>query len=182
LARGIIAEIHGPRSSGRTSVCLHILAEATTHGEICAFVDLYDAFDPVSAAHAGVQLERLLWVRCQGNLEHAIRTADLLLHAGGFGIVVLDICEATPRLLNRIPLSYWYRFRRAIEHTPTVLLLCGNLPQAKSSISNRIRLKMKVLHWRGMPVFPLLGGFTSQAVINTDPSARPEPLSIELAG
>ena len=132
LPRGIIAEVNGPRSSGRTSACLHILAQATARGEVCAIIDLYDSFHPASAHAAGVQLDRILWVRCRGNADHAIRAADLLLHAGGFGIVLLDLYEANPRILHRIPLSYWYRFRRAVEHTPAILLICAVSSQATS--------------------------------------------------
>lgn len=179
LARGTIVEIHGSRSSGRMSVCLHILARATARGEICAVVDLYDTFDPASAVAAGVPLNRLLWVRCRGNLEHAIRATDLLLHAGGFGFVLLDLCEANPRLLNRIPLSYWHRFRRVIEHTPTVLLVCGGSAQAKSCAKSSLRLKVKVFNWLGDSPFRLLGGITANALLESTTTARPEPLLIE---
>ena len=156
LSRGIIAEVNGRRSSGRTAMTFHVLAEATARGEICAVIDLYDSFHPTSAAAAGVQLDRILWVRCRGNAEHAIRAADLLLHAGGFGLVLLDLCEATPRILNRIPLSYWYRFRRAVEHTPTILLLCADGGKAKSCSSVAVQLQLKKSHWSGQAPFLLL--------------------------
>src|SRR5689334_3292207 len=64
LPRGAITEIFGPRSSGRTSTMVAILAEATANDEVCALVDGNDAFDPKSAADAGADLNRLLWVRC----------------------------------------------------------------------------------------------------------------------
>jgi RecA/RadA recombinase len=82
LDRGAIVEIHGARSSGRTSICWHILAQATGQGEICAVVDWNNSFHPASAAAACVQLDRLVWVRCGGKLNYAIRATDLLLHAG----------------------------------------------------------------------------------------------------
>jgi len=63
LARGCLTEICGTASSGRTSVLLFALAHATQQGEVCALVDACDAFDPVSAA-AGMEMSRLLWVRC----------------------------------------------------------------------------------------------------------------------
>ena len=158
LPRGIVAEINGRRSSGRTSLSLHVLAQATARHEVCAVVDLQDNFHPASAVLAGVQLEQLVWVRCQGNAEHAIRATDLLLHAGGFGVIVLDLCEANARLLNRIPLSYWYRFRRALEHTPTILLVCAESAQAKASSLNRLQLKAKGFHWAGRAPSLLLRG------------------------
>src|SRR5947208_16609433 len=76
LPRGCLTEIFGPASSGRTSLLLSILAEATAREEVCALVDSEDAFHPHSAAAAGVQLTRLLWVRCAHNAEQALKAAD----------------------------------------------------------------------------------------------------------
>ena len=64
LPRGCLTEICGPASSGRTSVLLAALAAATRRQEVCALVDASDAFDPLSGAAAGVDFEKLLWVRC----------------------------------------------------------------------------------------------------------------------
>src|SRR5580698_7320963 len=69
LPRGCLTEICGPASSGRTSVLLATLAAATQRQEVCALVDISDAFKPHSAAAAGVNFERLLWVRCGGNKQ-----------------------------------------------------------------------------------------------------------------
>jgi hypothetical protein len=165
LCRGAIAEVSGGRSSGRTAIGLHILAQATSRGEICAVIDLYNNFHPASADAAGVELDRLLWVRCRGNAEHAMRVTDLLLHAGGFGVILLDLCDAPARVLNRIPLSYWYRFRRAVEHTPSILLICADSPQAKSCASNAIKLKPKVFHWSGKAPFLLLCGMEVKGML-----------------
>jgi hypothetical protein len=169
LPRGILAEICGRRSSGRTAGCLHVLAQATRRGEICAVVDLYNSFHPASAQAAGVVLERLVWVRCQANAEHAMRAADLLLHAGGFGVVWLDLCEASARILYRIPVSYWHRFRRAVEHTPTILLLCAESPQANSCATLSLRFQPRGSSWSGQAPFLLLRGLKSSMI-----SMRPE--------
>ena len=64
LPRGCLTEICGPASSGRTSILLAALASITRQGEVCALVDSSDALDPASARTAGVEMERLLWVRC----------------------------------------------------------------------------------------------------------------------
>ncbi|MBV9157840.1 MAG: hypothetical protein JO097_16365 [Acidobacteriaceae bacterium] len=178
LARGAITEITGPRSSGRTSLALYILAQATQAGEVCAVVDLNNNFHPESAALAGVRLEQLIWVRCGGNAEHAIRAADLLLHAGGFGVVLLDLSEATPRVLNRLPISYWYRFRQAVEHTPTVFLVCATSSQCKSSSTKRIELKVKAFHWTGAAPFLLLRGIESEANLHKARAIQPQILSL----
>jgi hypothetical protein len=149
LKRGSLVEITGSKSSGRTSASLYILAESISKGEICAYVDLNNQFDPSSLAQSGVTLDQLAWIRCQGNAEHAMRSADLLLHAGGFGVVLLDLCGASPKVLNKIPLSYWFRFRRAIEDTPTILIICGEHPQARSCSAHSLQIQAKKFHWTG---------------------------------
>ena len=121
LPRGAISEIFGPASSGRTSLMYSMLAYATTHEETCALVDTNDVFAPTAATEAGVDFERLLWVRCAGNLENAFKAADLLLHAGGFGLVILDLGDVAGKDARRIISSWWYRFRRTVEDRPTVL-------------------------------------------------------------
>ena len=181
IRRGRLLDLHGKRSSGRLSLCLHILAEATQCGEICAIVDLYNSFDPASAARAEVRLEKIVWVRCNGHAGHAIRAADLLLHAGGFGVVLLDLCEAPARVLNHIPLSYWYRFRRAVENTPAIVLICADLPQTKSCAKNNVQMKFKALHWSGCAPFLLLRGLETEAVQQKLASIHPEPLFLHSA-
>ncbi len=68
---------------------------------------------PARPRAVGVELSKLVWVRCGGNAEHALRAADLLIQAGGFGVVALDLAEVAPAALNRIPPTAWFRFRRA---------------------------------------------------------------------
>src|ERR1700726_2777130 len=69
LPRGCLTEICGPASSGRTTLFLSALAAATRRGEFCAVVDAGDALDRASVVAAGVELERLLWVRCGENAD-----------------------------------------------------------------------------------------------------------------
>ncbi len=181
IRRGSIAEVFGTRSSGRTSVYLYILAQATTGGEVCAVVDLYDSFNPASAASAGVQLDHIVWVRCRGNAEHAMRASDLLLHAGGFGVVTLDLCEASPRILNRIPISYWHRFRRAIEHTATTLVVCADSQQAKSCSESSLHARHKAISWAGKAPFCRLNGLEILATPGKVSSIRPYSLFLRVA-
>jgi hypothetical protein len=162
--RGAISEILGPESSGRTTLIHSLLAASTSKYEICAYVDTDDSFDPVSAAAAGVALSQLLWIRCGHNAGHALKAADSLLHAGGFGAVVLDLCQVPPRIANRIPISYWYRFRRAIENTPTILALLEKEPLARSCASLMIEMKRNKTVWKGAPGFELLRGVELEAV------------------
>jgi hypothetical protein len=120
--RGAITEIHGAASSGRTSLLLSVLALAAAQEETCALIDCNDTFDPASAARARVDFDRLLWVRCNSNLERAFKGTDLLLHSGDFGLVALDLADVPPRNARRIISSWWFRFRRALENTPTALI------------------------------------------------------------
>ena len=121
MPRGAISEIFGPASSGRTSLMFSMLAYATAQEETCALIDTNDVFAPTAATKAGVDFDRLLWVRCAGNLEHAFKATDLLLHAGGFGLVILDLGDVAGKDARRIITSWWYRFRRTVEDRPTVL-------------------------------------------------------------
>ncbi|MSV30044.1 MAG: hypothetical protein EXQ52_15050, partial [Bryobacterales bacterium] len=105
LPRGCLTEIFGPLSSGRMSLLLSILAEATARAEVCALVDAEDAFDPCSAAAAGVRLERLLWVRCPHSAEQALKAADLLVQGGGFGLVAMDLGDTSLQSAWRISLA-----------------------------------------------------------------------------
>ena len=266
--RGSLVELFGPASSGRTSLVFSVLAQATERQEACAFVDVSDSLDPVSLAAAGVELPRLLWIRCgetegqgqdfkpssyfapaekeQGTtrgqnseskkplpaqgwrhprelmrgvdkaipslvgkqtsftpsakvqviarcageqverdrelprrgfrpprslpslpesrpqpqmrsgggstkpwkrLEQGLKTTDLLLHGGGWGVVVLDLGGISWVDARRINLNVWFRFRRAIENTPTILVLLGEESCAKSCASLVLRCQRSADHW-----------------------------------
>ncbi len=146
LPRGGLTEIFGAVGSGRTSVLLSVLATSTARAEVCALVDARDALDPHSAEAAGVQLQRLLWVRCS-NIEHALRATDLLLQGGGFGLVALDLSDIPPQTVRRVPLNAWFRIRRVIENTPTILLLLEQEPSAKTCASLVLRMEAHAAHW-----------------------------------
>lgn len=146
LPRSSLTEVSGPPSSGRTALEIALLASLTSSGDACALIDAEDAFDPISAQAAGVRLERLLWVRC-GGLAQALRAADLLLGAGGFGAVIVDLAGIPARWTRRVPLSYWFRFRRAVENTPTVLLLMDEEPCAGSAASLVLQLEGEGAVW-----------------------------------
>jgi len=162
--RGAISEIVGQESSGRTTLVHVLLAASTAKFEICAYVDTSDCFDPVSAAAAGVALGQLVWIRCGNDAGHALKAADYLLHAGGFGAVVLDLGQVPARISNRIPISYWYRFRLAIENTPTILALLEKDPLAKSCAALLLEMKRKKTVWTGAPGFELLREVELEAV------------------
>jgi len=197
LPVGAISEVTGPESSGRTSLALAFVAERTKQGQVCAWVDAHDAFDAESAAANGVDLKRLLWVRCAAptdkhaakkvqysgsidekhtsgakahadfsdsdtrdkslvyrinpwptartsfsaackakpwpRLDQALRATDLLLQAGGFAALVLDLGNTEPEHGCRIPLATWFRFRQAADRTRCSLVVLAREPFAQSS-------------------------------------------------
>ena len=146
LPRGGLTEVVGQESSGRTSLLISALAAITARDEVSALVDAQDAFDPHSAQAAGVNLRRLLWVRCR-NLEQALQAADLLLQSGGFGLVAVDLGAVAAQTARRVPLASWFRFRRAVENTPTVLIVLEQEPYAKTCASLVLRMEPHTVHW-----------------------------------
>ena len=154
LPVGAISELVGPECSGRTSLVLAFLAQRTAEGQVCAWIDADDAFDPESAAASGVRLRQLLWVRCRDGankmpasrwkndekpwtrLDQALRTTDLLLQAGGFAAIVLDLGSMNPAHGMRIPLASWFRFRQAADRTRCSLVVLGKASDRKSTRLN----------------------------------------------
>jgi len=177
LPRGCLTEICGPASSGRTSILLATLSAATQRQEICALVDISDAFNPRSAAAAGVNFEKMLWVRCGMRLqkspqrhrvtenkiekpvEQALQVTDLLLQSGGFGLVIIDLGDTPLKMARRIPLTSWFRFQRAIEHTATVLFVISQAPCARTCASLLLKVSGKKL-----------SAFSSQLSAETSPT------------
>jgi recombination protein RecA len=156
LPRGHLSEIVGPRSSGRTSLLLRLLAAATARGELVALVDALDMFDAGSAAAAGIDLNRLLWIRghvvpnpglCrdlnQRAIEQAVKAFTLVLQAGNFGLVALDAGEAPPRAMGRLPFTTWFRLQRIVEGSQTASVLVGSEPMARSSAGLTLRLGIR---------------------------------------
>jgi recombination protein RecA len=146
LPVGAISEIVGPACSGRTSLTMSFVAQRTAEGSVCAWVDVHDAFDPESAAANGINLKHLLWVRCVDKtaglrrdgkpwtrLDQALRATDLLLQAGGFAAIVLDLGDTEPEHGCRIPLATWFRFRQAADRTRCSLVVLGKAAFAQSS-------------------------------------------------
>ena len=204
LPRGALTEVSGPESSGRTALLFSLLAEFTQRQEPCALVDAGDSFDPASAAAAGVELERLLWVRCSAGLwpavarascprmrerdaratvagtaalrcmEQALRAADLVLQAGGFGLVALDLGDVPPAAARRVPLTSWFRFRRAVEETPAALVLLTQEALTGTCAALTLRLAVTVPGESSkLPAHArLLGGFSVAVEVARSAFAR----------
>lgn len=148
LPRGAITEIFGVSSSGRTALMLATLAEASQRDEVCAVVDTTDAFDPKAAALAGANLHRVLWLRCGSILEHAFKVTDMLLQGRGFGLVLLDLADVPGEESRRIISSWWYRFRRVVEDTPTVFVVIAQDSCVRSCASLSLQTTCESDSWR----------------------------------
>jgi hypothetical protein len=151
IPRGSITEVTGAGSTGKTSFALSSIAAITQSGAACAWVDVSDALSPESAAAANIVLKRLLWLRMSAErkqrvtdkpwsrLEQALKATDLLLQAGGFAAIVLDMSDVLPQHIMRIPLSTWYRFRLAAEQARTALVFLTQSPCASSCAALSLR-------------------------------------------
>jgi hypothetical protein len=175
IPRGCLSEIYGPASSGKTSMLLATIAATTRREETCVLIDASDSFDPESAAAAGVDFDKLLWVRCgefssavghrsptanvsandrrsktedtyikrnnnERRLEQVLKSTDLVLQSGGFGMVALDLAGIPEKFVRRIPLASWFRFQRAVEHTKTALLVVSEFACAQTCAVVVLRL------------------------------------------
>jgi recombination protein RecA len=226
LPVGAISELTGAVSSGRTSLALKFVAQRTAEERACAWVDVNDAFDPESAAANGMELRRLLWVRCKNSdqwsvvsdqknrkgsdqrpvvsdqrserrdqrserrdqreeirdkregreehsaekqrrwvrpewarLERGLRATDLLLQAGGFAAIVLDLGDTAPEQATRIPLATWFRYRHAAERTQCSLLVLGQCGYAQSAAAVVLKCEARNVEQAGGTV---LRGFEFQ--------------------
>jgi hypothetical protein len=151
IPRGCITEVAGAASTGKTSFGLSAIAAITQSGAACAWVDVSDTLSPESAAAAGVELKRLLWLRTSAErkqkitnkpwprLEQALKATDLLLQAGGFGAIVLDMSDVLPQHAMSISLGVWYRFRLAAEQARTALIFLSQTPCAHSCAALALR-------------------------------------------
>jgi hypothetical protein len=138
LPRGQVSEIAGAPSAGRTTLLLQLLAAATRAGEITALVDTCDRFDVASASATGIDLERLLWIRGEVGppdrvVDRAIKALTLVLQAGGFAIVAIDLADVPPRVLRSLSFTTWLRLQRIVEGSDTACLLVTPEPLARSA-------------------------------------------------
>lgn len=192
---GCMTVLWGGASSGKTSALLAALARNTQDEGTCVLIDASDSFDPKSADAAGVNLGRLLWVRCgegekflvlgrwssaknplrtesylprteslepranrrptaddrrptaEFRLEQVLKSTDLILQSGGFGLVALDLAGIPEKYVRRIPLASWFRFRRAVEHTRTALLVISEFPCAQTCATRALQWSVVRGRW-----------------------------------
>lgn len=173
--RGEVSELVGAASTGRSSVLFATLAAATARGELAALVDAFDRADPIGAAGTGLDLSHLLWVRGPAltptareslvgpAILRAVRACDLIIRAGGFGVVALDLAGVRPRALRDLAASTWMRLAHANAGQPAVCLLVGDQPMGRSARGVTVKLT-STRRWTGTsPQSRRFGGFEIQA-------------------
>jgi recombination protein RecA len=97
LPRGRVVEIYGPESSGKSTLALHVIAEAQRNGGVCAYIDAEHAMDPVYARAIGVDIDALL-ISQPDTGEQALEIADMLIRSGAIDVIVVDsVAALTPR-------------------------------------------------------------------------------------
>lgn len=135
----------GTLSSGRTSLLIACLRDLTRVGAVVALVDTDQAFDPGSAARAGLDLRRLLWMRCAGRRDVALRATDLLVRCPGFALIALDVGESPPRL----SLADAFRLKLAVRRSGAALLVIGARRITGAGASLVFESEREALVWSG---------------------------------
>ena len=180
VPRGQMSEITGARSSGRTSLLLSLLAAASRRGEVVALVDALDRLDPASAEAAGVRLDQLLWVRghdvpltrralspewepsrprpgrsraslIDRAVDRAIKATNLIVQAGGFGLVALDLGDVPAAVIGALPFTTWMRLQRVLEGSDTACLILADQQTTRSAGGVSVRLEPRAAGWTKRP-------------------------------
>ncbi len=147
LPRGRVVEIYGPESSGKTTLALHVVAEAQKKGGVCAFVDAEHALDTVYARKLGVDLEQVL-ISQPDTGEQALEIADTLVRSGAIDVLVVDsVAALTPKaelegeMGDQLPGSQARLMSQALRK------LTGSISKSRCMVIfiNQIRMKIGVM-------------------------------------
>jgi hypothetical protein len=176
LPRGQLSEIHGPVSSGRTGLALAVVARATRAGALAAWVDPGDRLDPRSAADAGVDLGRVLWLRgATGARETrpllaSVSALGTLVGSALFELVVIDLGGVPRQALQRLPGATWIRLQRLLENQPGGVLLIADAHVAHGPAGVSLALRGSGARWSGAPgPGRLLRGLAAEARAGRQP-------------
>ena len=162
VPRGQLSELTGPRSAGCTTLLLQAMATATQRGELVALVDTFDRLDVASMEAAGADLDRVLWIRGQVGppdwaIDRGLKALNLVLQAGGFGLVAIDLADVSGAMLRRIPFTTWLRVQRAVEGRDTACVLVAPEPIARSAGGLTLTLTGRT-SWTGSSARPRVAG------------------------
>ncbi len=147
LPKGRIIEIYGPESSGKTTLALHVIAEAQKNGGICAFVDAEHALDPKYARNLGVNLDELLISQPDAG-EQALEITDTLVRSGAISVVVVDsVAALTPKAELEGDMGDHQVGAQARLMSQAMRKLTGSISRSKCMVIfiNQIRMKIGVM-------------------------------------
>ncbi|MFA6018724.1 MAG: recombinase RecA [Rhodospirillales bacterium] len=147
LPRGRIVEIYGPESSGKTTLALHVVAEAQKRAGACAFIDAEHALDPIYARKLGVNLDDLL-ISQPDNGEQALEIADTLVRSGAIDVLVIDsVAALVPRAEIEGEMGDSHVGLQARLMSQALRKLTGSVSKSKCMIIfiNQIRMKIGVM-------------------------------------
>lgn len=147
LPRGRITEIYGPESSGKSTLAMHVVAEAQRNGGVCAYIDAEHAMDPVYAAAIGVDVDQLL-ISQPDTGEQALEIADMLTRSGAIDVLVVDsVAALTPRAEIEGEMGDSHVGLQARLMSQALRKLTGNLSKTKTIaiFINQLREKIGVM-------------------------------------
>jgi len=147
IPRGRITEIYGPESSGKTTLCQHIVAEVQKMGGVAAFIDMEHALDPVYAARVGVNIDELL-VSQPDTGEQALEIVETLVRSGGVDVVIVDsVAALVPRSEIEGDMGDATMGVQARLMSQALRKLSGAINQTKTSVifTNQLRQKIGVM-------------------------------------
>jgi recombination protein RecA len=147
VPRGRITEIYGPESSGKTTICQHIVAEAQRMGGTAAFIDMEHALDPVYAARVGVDIDNLL-VSQPDTGEQALEITETLVRSGGIDVIVIDsVAALVPRSEIEGDMGDATMGVQARLMSQALRKLSGAINQTKTAVifTNQLRQKIGVM-------------------------------------
>jgi len=147
IPRGRITEIYGPESSGKTTICQHIVAEAQRMGGTAAFIDMEHALDPVYAARVGVDIDNLL-VSQPDTGEQALEITETLVRSGGVDVIVIDsVAALVPRSEIEGDMGDATMGVQARLMSQALRKLSGAINQTKTAVifTNQLRQKIGVM-------------------------------------
>ena len=147
VPRGRVVEIYGPESSGKTTLCQHIIAEAQKRGGICAFIDMEHALDPHYAARCGVDVDNL-YVSQPDTGEQALEIADALIRSGTIDVVVIDsVAALVPRAEIEGEMGDAHVGLQARLMSQALRKLSGVIKQTNTVVvfTNQLRMKIGVM-------------------------------------
>ncbi len=147
VPRGRVIEVYGPESSGKTTFCLHTIAEAQKRGGICAFIDMEHALDPAYAARIGVDVNNL-YIAQPDMAEQALEIADTLVRCGALDVIVLDsVAALVPRAELEGEMGDTHVGLQARLMSQAMRKLSGAIKQTNTCVifTNQLREKIGVM-------------------------------------